>query len=279
MALVVNTNVSSLNAQRNLMGTSDALSNSLQRLSSGLRVNSAADDAAGIAVAEGLSSIIRGNDVAMRNANDGISVGQTAEGALAQVTKNLQRIREISVQASNGAINDTQRNNLQSEVNQLTQEISRTIQTTQFNGQALLSASGTLTFQVGASGQTDNQVTLETAELTAIAGYAADLTATGTVDISTSAAASAALSNLDNAISTVMTQRSTFGSVQNRFKAVVANLANYNENLKSARSRITDADFASETAELTRNQILQQAGTAILAQANSLPQQALTLLR
>jgi flagellin len=279
MALVVNTNVSSLNAQRNLMGTSDALSQSLQRLSSGLRVNSAADDAAGIAVAEGLSSIIRGNDVAMRNANDGISVGQTAEGALAQVTKNLQRIREISVQASNGAINDTQRSNLQSEVNQLTQEISRTIQTTQFNGQALLSASGTLTFQVGASGQTDNQVTLQTAELTAIAGYAADLTATGTIDISTSAAASGSLANLDSAISTVMTQRATFGSVQNRFKAVVANLANYNENLKSARSRITDADFASETAELTRNQILQQAGTAILAQANSLPQQALTLLR
>lgn len=279
MALVVNTNVSSLNAQRNLMGTSDALSTSLQRLSSGLRVNSAADDAAGIAVAEGLTSIIRGNDVAMRNANDGISVGQTAEGALAQVTKNLQRIREISVQASNGGINDTQRGNLQSEVDQLTQEISRTIQTTQFNGQALLSASGTLTFQVGASGQGDNQVTLQTAELTAIAGYAADLTATGSVDVSTSAAASAAISSLDNAISTVMTQRSTFGSVQNRFKAVVANLANYNENLKSARSRITDADFASETAELTRNQILQQAGTAILAQANSLPQQALTLLR
>lgn len=279
MALVVNTNTASLNAQRNLMGSTDALSQSLQRLSSGLRVNSAGDDAAGIAVAEGLTSIIKGNDVAMRNANDGISVGQTAEGALGQVTKNLQRIREIAVQASNGAITDTQRGNLQSEVNQLTQEISRTIQTTQFNGQALLSASGTLTFQVGASGQSDNQVTLQTAELTAIAGYAADLTATGTVDISTSGGASAALSNLDSAISTVMTQRATFGSVQNRFKAVVANLANYNENLKSARSRITDADFASETAELTRNQILQQAGTAILAQANSLPQQALTLLR
>jgi flagellin len=279
MALVVNTNVASLNAQRNLSGAASNLAGSLQRLSSGLRINSAKDDAAGLAVATGLESLTRGNDVAIRNANDGISVGQTAEGALGQITGNLQRIREIAVQSSNSSITDTQRGNLQKEVNQLTQEISRTVQTTNFNGQALLSGSTTLTFQVGASGQSDNQVTFDTAVLTAIAGYAADLTATGTIDISTSAGASAALSALDEAIGSVSTERATFGGVQNRFQAVVANLSNYNENLTAARSRIMDTDFASETANLTRNQILQQAGTAILAQANALPQAALTLLR
>ncbi len=279
MALVVNTNVASLNAQRNLSGAASNLAGSLQRLSSGLRINSAKDDAAGLAVATGLESLTRGNDVAIRNANDGISVGQTAEGALGQITGNLQRIREIAVQSSNSSITDTQRGNLQKEVNQLTQEISRTVQTTNFNGQALLSGATTLTFQVGASGQGDNQVTFDTAALTAIAGYAADLTATGTVDISTSAGASAALSAIDEAIGSVTTQRATFGGVQNRFQAVVANLSNYNENLTAARSRIMDTDFASETANLTRNQILQQAGTAILAQANALPQAALTLLR
>lgn len=279
MALVVNTNVASLNAQRNLSSSASNLAGSLQRLSSGLRINSAKDDAAGLAVATGLESLTRGNDVAIRNANDGISVGQTAEGALGQITGNLQRIREIAVQSSNSSITDTQRGNLQKEADQLTQEISRTVQTTNFNGQALLSGTTTLTFQVGASGQSDNQVTFSTAELTAIAGYAADLTATGTIDISTSAGASAALSALDEAISSVTTQRATFGSVQNRFQAVVANLSNYNENLTAAKSRIMDTDFAAETANLTRNQILQQAGTAILAQANTLPQSALTLLR
>ena len=279
MALIVNTNTASLNAQRNLTGSTNALATSLQRLSSGLRVNSAKDDAAGLAVAEGLNSIVRGNDVAIRNANDGISVGQTAEGALGQINNNLQRIREIAVQASNGAINDTQRGNLQSEVDQLTQEISRIVATTNFNGQTLLSGGTTLTFQVGASGAANNQVTVSTSNLTAIAGFNADLTAVKTVAVSASGAASAALSALDNAISSVTQARSNFGAVQNRFEAVIANLSNYNENLTAARSRIMDADFAKETATLTRNQILQQAGTAILAQANSVPQAALSLLR
>jgi flagellin len=279
MALIVNTNTASLNAQRNLASSTNALATSLQRLSSGLRVNSAKDDAAGLAVAESLNSIVRGNDVAIRNANDGISVGQTAEGALGQITNNLQRIREIAVQASNGAINDTQRGNLQSEVDQLTQEISRIVSTTNFNGQTLLSGGATLTFQVGASGAANNQVSVSTSNLTAIAGFAANLTATGTVTVNTSGAASAALSALDNAISSVTQARSNFGAVQNRFEAVIANLSNYNENLTAARSRIMDADFAHETATLTRNQILQQAGTAILAQANSVPQAALSLLR
>ena len=279
MAMIVNTNTASLNAQRNLTSSTSALATSLQRLSSGLRVNSAKDDAAGLAISEGLSSIIRGNDVSIRNANDGISVGQTAEGALAQISNNLQRIREIAVQASNGAINDTQRGNLQSEVDQLTQEISRMVATTSFNGQNLLSGGATLTFQVGASGAANNQVSVTTSNLTAIAGFASNLTATGTVTVNSSGAASAALSALDTAISTVTQARANFGAVQNRFEAVIANLSNYNENLTAARSRIMDADFAAETAKLTRNQILQQAGTAILAQANSVPQAALSLLR
>ena len=279
MPLYVNTNISSLNAQRNLTGNTNALALSLQRLSSGLRVNSAKDDAAGLAVAEGITSVVRGNDVAMRNANDGISVGQTAEGALGEISNNLQRIREIAVQAANGAINDTQRGNLQAEVDQLTQEISRIVQTTNFNGQVLLSGSSTLTFQVGASGATSNQVTINTANMTAIAGYNTSLTATGSVLVNSSGTASASLSALDLAISTVTRARADFGAVQNRFEAVIANLSNYNENLTAARSRIMDADFAAETARLTRNQILQQAGTATLAQANQVPQAALQLLQ
>jgi flagellin len=278
--MVVNTNLPSLNAQRNLQGSSQQLSLSLQRLSSGLRVNSAKDDAAGLAVSEGLSSLVRGNTVAVRNANDGISVGQTAEGALGQISNNLQRIREIAVQAANGSISDTQRGNLQKEVDQLTQEISRITQTTNFNGQVLLSAAQTLTFQIGASGTVDNQVTISTADLTTLsAGYNADLTATGTIDVTNSGTASAWLSAIDEAMSTITTQRATFGGVQNRFEAVIANLSNYNENLTAARSRIMDTDYAAETANLTRNQILQQAGTAILAQANQLPQSALQLLK
>lgn len=280
MAMVVNTNLPSLNAQRNLTGSSQQLALSLQRLSSGLRINSAKDDAAGLAVAEGISSLVRGNTVAVRNANDGISVGQTAEGALGQISNNLQRIREIAVQSANGSISDTQRGNLQKEVDQLTQEISRITQTTNFNGQVLLSAAQTLTFQIGASGTTDNQVTISTADLTTLsAGYAADLTATGTIDVSNSANASAWLSAIDESISTITTQRATFGGVQNRFEAVISNLSNYNENLTAAKSRIMDTDYAAETANLTRNQILQQAGTAILAQANQLPQSALQLLK
>ena len=279
MPAIINTNVASLNGQRNLNNSSSALATSLQRLSSGLRVNSAKDDAAGLAVASGLESLTRGNDVGIRNANDGISVGQTAEGALGQITTQLQRIREIAVQASNGAITDTQRTNLQSETDQLTQEISRIVQTTNFNGQLLLSGGQTLTFQVGSSGTSDNQVTVTVGDLTAIAGFAQGLTATGTVDVTTSGAASAAISAIDGAIQSVTTVRSSFGAIQNRFEAVISNLANYNENLTAAKSRITDTDFAAETAKLTRNQILQQAGTAILAQANAIPQAALTLLR
>ena len=284
MALIVNTNIASLNAQRNLSRNQADLSVSLQRLSSGLRVNSAKDDAAGLAVAETFTSQIRGNNQAVRNANDGISLGQTAEGALGQVASNIQRIREIAVQAANGTISNTNRSQLQKEVDQLTQEISRIVQTTSFNGTNLLSGASTLTFQVGADGTATNQVSVSTTDLAAngsagLFAYSGSLTATGVIDVTTSGGASAAIANIDTDINQISTVRSTFGSVQNRFEAVISNLQNYVENLNASRSRILDADFASETANLTRNQILVQAGTSILSQANALPQSALTLLR
>lgn len=277
MALIVNSNLASLNAQRNLSNSQNDLNTSLQRLSSGLRVNSAKDDAAGLFVAQQLTRDIRGTNQAVRNAADGISLGQTAEGALGQVANNLQRIREIAIQASNATVGD--RTGLQKEVDQLTQEISRIVQTTEFSGTKLLSGATSLVFQVGASGSTNNQVVLDTVNITGIGGYALNLTATGTINVSDAANASAALSGLSIDIDTVNQTRATYGALQNRFEAVISNLQNYAENLTAARSRIEDADFAAETARLTRSQILQQAGTSILAQANSLPQSALTLLQ
>jgi len=284
MALTVNTNVASLNAQRNLQTNQAGLNTVFQRLSSGLRVNSAKDDAAGLAVAEGMSSIIRGANVAIRNANDGISMGQTAETALGNVANNLQRIREIAVQSANGSITDTQRGNLQKEVDQLTQEIARTIGGTSFNGIGLLDASNSagITFQVGAaSGDT---VSVSGAAITTFSSFGsnavtASVTATGVINISTRGGASAALSALDTDLVTITQKRATFGAVQNRFEAVISGLEAYSESLSAARGRIVDADFAEETAALTRGQILQQASTAILAQANALPQNALTLLK
>lgn len=284
MSIVVNTNIASLNAQRNLATSQSSLNTSLQRLSSGLRVNSAKDDAAGLAISEGLTSAIRGGNQAVRNANDGISVGQTAEGALGQISNNLQRIREIAVQASNGSVSDTNRSQLQLEVDQLTQEISRIVQTTQFNGTNLLSGASTITFQVGYSGSADNQVSVSTTDLatsgsSALHAYSGNLTATGTINITSSAGASAALANLDADIKQITNIRSQFGAVQNRFDAVISNLNNYVENLTASQSRIIDTDYASETANFSKAQILQQAGTAILKQANNLGQSALTLLQ
>jgi flagellin len=279
MALVVNSNLASLNAQRNLTSSQNDLNTSLQRLSSGLRINSAKDDAAGLFVSQQLTRDIRGLNQASRNAADGISLAQTAEGALGEIANNLQRIREIAIQSANATVGD--RSGLQKEVDQLTQEISRIVQTTNFAGTALLSASTSLTFQVGASGSSDNQVSLSTSNLTtlgATGGYSSNLTASGTVNVSAAANASAAIGNLSSAIDTINQTRATFGALQNRFEAVISNIQNFAENLTSARSRIQDADFASETARLTRAQILQQAGTSILAQANTLPQSALTLL-
>ncbi|MBL1456611.1 MULTISPECIES: flagellin [unclassified Methylophaga] len=276
MALIVNSNLASLNAQRNLEASQGSLNQSLQRLSSGLRINSAKDDAAGLFIAEQLTRDIRGTNQAVRNASDGISLGQTAEGALGEIGNNLQRIRELAVQSANATTGN--RTGIQAEVDQLTQEISRIIQTTEFAGNGLLSAATSLTFQVGASGAASNQLSVSTVTMTAIAGYNASLTATGTVNVLSAASSSAALSALGAALDTVNQSRATYGALQNRFEAVISNLQNYAENLTAARSRIQDADFAAETANLTRSQILQQAGVSILAQANTLPQTALSLL-
>ena len=288
MAITVNTNLISLNAQRNLTKSQNDLATSMQRLSSGLRINSAKDDAAGLYQADKQTADIRGMKQAMRNAADGISLGQTAEGALGEIANNLQRIREIAVQASNSTVED--RSGLQKEVDQLTQEISRIVQTTNFNGVALLSTQSNLTFQVGQDGTATNQVAVSSLALTAgvnasgsggllSAGYNASLTATGTVVVSTSGAASAALASIEFGIETVAKSRATFGAVMNRFEAVISNLGNAVENAEASRSRIMDADFAQETARLTRAQILQQAGVSMLAQANTTPQSALALLQ
>jgi flagellin len=278
MALTINTNVASLTAQRNLSSTQGALSTSLQRLSSGLRVNSAKDDAAGMFSIERMTADIRGLNQAVRNAQDGISLAQTGEGSMSQIQSALQRIREIAVQSSNATVED--RTGLQAEVDQLTQEISRIVTTTEFNGSLLLDGSTTsLVFQIGADGAASNQITVTGIDLTGVNAYDASLTATGTVDVSSAGAAFAAIATVDADIDSVSSNRATFGAVQNRFEAVVVNLTTYSENLSSARGRLQDADFAAETAMLTRAQILQQAGVAMLAQANTLPQTALALLR
>ena len=279
--LSINTNVHSLFAQRSLSSSQGTLGTSLERLSTGLRINSAKDDAAGLFISQKQTSDIRGIDQAIRNAGDGISLAQTAEGALSQISSGVQRIREIAVQSSNATLED--RTGLQKEVDQLTQEISRIITTTTFNGTSLFDVSGTssLTFQVGQDGTASNQVCLTLSGMTGglISAFASSLTATGTVNVSSAATASAALVSLETDIDDISKQRATFGAVQNRFESVISNLQNYSENLSASRSRIMDTDFASETANLTKAQILQQASTSILAQANQLPQSALSLLR
>jgi flagellin len=278
--LSINTNVHSLFAQRSLSNSQGTLGTSLERLSTGLRINSAKDDAAGLFISQKQTSDIRGIDQSIRNAGDGISLAQTAEGALGQVSNNVQRLREIAVQASNGTVED--RTGLQKEADQLTQEISRIIQTTTFNGTSLFDVNGTssLTFQVGQDGTASNQVSLTLSGMTGglISAFASSLTATGTVNVSSAATASAALVSLETDIDDISKQRATFGALQNRFESVISNLQNYSENLSASRSRIMDTDFASETASLTKAQILQQASTSILAQANQLPQSALSLL-
>jgi len=280
---VINTNILALNAQRNVSSTQGALATSIQRLSSGLRVNSAKDDAAGLAIASRMSSQSRGMDVAIRNANDGISLAQTAEGALGKVTDMLQRMRELSVQSANATNSSGDRDNLQAEFLQLQKEITRTLNATSFNGNTVLKTSGTLTFQVGA-GNTSGTDTLDVA-VTNMSG----ITGTGdigkalavgiTIDGADATNANAAITEIDSALTNANKARASFGAVQNRFESVISNLQVAKENTEAARSRIMDADFAAETAALTRAQILQQAGTAMLAQANAAPQSVLSLLR
>jgi len=281
MALTINSNIASLNAQRNLSSSQGALETSLRRLSSGLRVNSAKDDAAGLFSIQKMTADIRGLNQAVRNAQDGISLGQTGEGAMDQMQAAMQRIREIAVQSANATVED--RTGLQAEVDQLTQEISRIVETTEFNGQALLNGTvASLTFQIGQDGTGTAGQTIDVTgvDLTGLNSVdTGDLTATGTVNVSNATAAAAAIASVDADIDSVSSNRATFGAVQNRFEAVVVNLTTYSENLSAARSRIQDTDFAAETANLTRAQILQQAGVAMLAQANTLPQTALSLLQ
>jgi len=379
---VINTNVASLNAQRNLSGTNGSLATSLQRLSSGFRINSAKDDAAGLAISERFTSQIRGLNQAQRNANDGISLAQTAEGALSEVGNNMQRIRELAVQASNGTNSQGDRDALNAEVTQLKSEIQRVAEQTSFNGTKLLDGSFTaVAFQVGANagetiavasianvqtaaiggaftrvtgsfnataltgfgtaiaagglvlngtnvgaigvaansqeraGQlveainrvssqsgvgasydaTTGDVTLVsnalvvttgTTDLATVAGVANAFTGTAAtstgitaVNVSSFSGAQLAIGQIDNALKAVNSARGDLGAIQNRFSSVVSNLSSTTENLSASRSRIKDADFAKETAELTRSQILQQAGVAMLAQANQVPQSVLSLLR
>jgi flagellin len=264
MSSVINTNIASLNTQRNLSASQNSLHTSLQRLSSGLRINSAKDDAAGLAIATRMDSQIRGQTVAMRNANDAISYAQVAEGGLSKQTDALQRMRELAVQSLNGTNTSTDQANLDAEFTQLTAEVTRLATATKFNGSAVFGASQT--FQIGA----DAGDTITTASVAAA-------TIAGTV--STTAGASAAVTAIDAALTAANTNRATLGAIQNRFESVVSNLQVSVENQSAAKSRIMDADFAAETANLTRGQILQQAGTAMLAQANSLPNGVLALLR
>ncbi|PWN54551.1 flagellin [Abyssibacter profundi] len=378
---VINTNIMSLNAQRNLSTSQDMLATSMQRLSTGLRINSAKDDAAGLAISERFTAQIRGLDQAARNANDGISLAQTAEGALEEVTNNLQRIRELAVQSSNASNNNTDRAALQTEVSQLLSEINRVADTTTFNGVNVLDGSFSgAAFQVGAnagetitvssivdsntaalgsvsqasasvaasgltgfataiaaggvtvngvdigaiagassaaeragqlvdainevSAQTNvgasydsatGQLTLTGSQDIVIAGTANDATEAGwanatvattststgidTLDISSYAGAQLGIQLVDSSLDTINTARASLGAIQSRFESVVASVQVQSENLSASRSRIQDADFAKETAALTRGQILQQAGTAMLSQANSAPQSVLSLLQ
>mgnify|MGYP001012161977 FL=1 len=274
MAMTINTNVVSLNAQRNLSGSQNSLAVSMQRLSSGLRVNSAKDDAAGLAIAERMNAQVRGGAVAIRNANDAISLAQTAEGAIGKVGDMLQRMRELAVQAANATNGTDDRANLDAEYQQLAEEITRTLDNTRFNGLNILGANaGTQTFQVGAN----NTDTVDVVT-TNLAGATTITDVTGG-DITDAANASTAMADIDAALTTINTERALYGAVQNRFDAIISTLQVATENEAAARGRIMDADFAAETANLSRAQIMQQAGAAMVAQANQLPQMVLSLIR
>lgn len=275
MSSTINTNVMSLNAQRNLMTSSSSLATSMQRLSSGLRVNSAKDDSAGLAIAERMNAQVKGMNVAVRNANDGISLAQTAEGALGKVGDSLQRMRELAVQSANGSNSATDRANLDAEYQELAKEVTRVLTGTKFNGTNLLNTSATLTFQVGSDNVTTDQIDVSTTNLSSGSG----ITAVVSGDLTSAANSLAAMDDLDVAIDEITTARATFGAAQNRFDSVISNLQVSAENLSASRGRIMDADYAVETSNLSRGQILQQAGTAMVAQANQLPQGVLSLLR
>jgi flagellin len=278
MAQTINTNMMSLNAQRNLATNQASLATTMQRLSSGLRVNSARDDAAGLAIAERMQAQVRGMNVAVRNANDAVSLAQTAEGALGRISDNLQRMREIAVQSANATNSSADRDNLDLEYQELASEVERVMENTVFNSSTyLLNSEATLTFQVGANNTEVDQVDIATTDLTTGAGLSAVLA--GNIKGTDSNAALDAMDDLDAAIDEVTTARAKFGASANRFDSVIGALQTASENAAASRGRIVDADFAVETANLSRTQILSQAGSAMLAQANQMPQQVLSLLR
>jgi flagellin len=265
MSLRINSNVDAVQAHRHLSATSDAISKSMERLSSGLRINKAADDAAGLGISEKMRSQIRGLAQAQRNIQDGVSMVQTAEGNLDEVHSILQRVRELAVQYRNGSLSAAGKGAIQSEVDQLSQEITRIGNAAVFNGVSLLSGTSSVTFQVGAN---DNEtIAISFSNLATAVGNAFSNMAT------------ASLAAIDAAVDAVSAMRSGLGAVQNRLEHALSVTGVYQENLTSAESRIRDVDMAEEMVTLTKNQILQQAGTAMLAQANQAPQSVLTLLR
>lgn len=276
---IVNTNMLSLNAQNNLSRTDSALKTAMERLSSGLRVNSSKDDAAGLAIANRMTSQIRGMTVAQRNANDGISLAQVADGSLSTVTDTLLRMRDLAVQAANdGGLASGDKDKLQVEYGSLRAEIDRIIDNTDFNGKQILagSLSGGATFQVGYGTAADDRITISVADVAGLSGMTSVLTSANS--IGGTGAPSTVMKAIDVALIKIDDIRAELGAIQNRFTATIGNLANAIENQTAARSRIMDADFAIETANLSRAQILQQAGTAVLAQANTAPQSVLSLL-
>lgn len=275
MSIFVNTNTSSLNAQRQLFDTGNSLSTSFERLSSGFRINSASDDAAGLQISDRMTSQIQGMSQGVRNANDGISMLQTAEGALDETTNSLQRMRQLAVQANSGAASDKDRAALDEEFGKLSDEISRIADNTDFGGIKLLDGSEATALEFQVSDDVNDKISVD---LTG--DYSADGTdvAVDSLDVTTQANAEAAIAAIDTAIEKIGSARAEFGAVQNQFESSIRNISNVAENLSGARSRIQDTDFAAETANLTRNQIMQQASLSVLGQANQRPQAALSLL-
>ncbi|MDH1550280.1 MULTISPECIES: flagellin domain-containing protein [Pseudomonas] len=279
MALTVNTNTTSLGVQKNLNRATDALSTSMTRLSSGLKINSAKDDAAGLQIATRMTSQIRGQTMAIKNANDGISIAQTAEGAMQEQTNILQRMRELAIQANNASNSEKDRDALNTEFASMSDELTRIANSTQLNGKNLLNTTATLSFQVGSNTGTENQISIKLANLTASAlGVNSGAIAISGADSAISANFSAAVNAIDSALQTINSTRADLGAAQNRLTSTINNLQNINENAEAARGRVQDTDFAAETAQLTKQQTLQQASTSVLAQANQLPSAVLKLL-
>ncbi len=273
MGLRVNNNIASINAQRNLADTTSRLSRSLERLSSGLRITRASDDAAGLAISEGFRAEIRSLGQAVRNANDGISLLQVAEGALNETSGILVRMRELAIQSANGTLGSAERTTINAEFTALRDEITRIAEVTQFNGTSVLNTTSAITFQIGSGNTSGDRI-----EVSGVTATASGI-GINTLSVTSLGAAQSALAVLDSAIGTVASLRGTFGTAQNRLESTIRSLAVAIENTAAAESRIRDVDFANETAELTRNQVLQQAGISVLGQANVSSQSALSLLQ